>query len=144
MCGEQCNDTAPHLPSNALLFDFNGERKLIFAPRVNSRNDQTNCAADHGLAVMVFALCSVVVLCCRCACVCINVRVVIYGNSRQCGHYCGNPGYPAQPSGRNSTRLSEEEDSATPPLHKQEEHFGETQVTAFHEKQNTSREVKSR
>lgn len=76
-----------------------------------------NCAADRGLAVTVFALCPVIVLCCRCACMCINVRVVIYGISSQCGRYRGNTGHPIQPSGSHHDHLSEEEDSATPPFH---------------------------
>ena len=79
-----------------------------------------------GLAVTV--LCPVIVLCCRRACVCINVRVVICGISRQCVHYCGNPGHPGQPSGDHRRHLLEEEDSAAPPLHEQEEHAGENQV----------------
>ena len=89
----------------------------------------TNCAADRGLAVTVFASCLLIVLCCRCACVCINVRVVIYGISRQRGHYRVDPRHPDQPPGNNRDRLSEEEDPAAPPLHQQEEHVGETQVT---------------
>lgn len=72
--------------------------------------------------------CPVTVLCCRCACVCINVRVVICGISRQCAHYCGNPGHPDQPPGSHSCHLFEEEDSAAPSLWQQEEHAGETQV----------------
>ena len=59
---------------------------------------------------------------------CINVRVVIYGISRQRGRYRGNPGHPGQPPGRHRDHLCEEEDSAATPLRQQEEHLGETQV----------------
>lgn len=60
---------------------------------------------------------------------CINVRVVIYGISSQCGRYRGNTGRPVRPSVSHNDHLSEEEDSATPPFHQQEELVGEIQVT---------------
>lgn len=85
---------------------------------MRSRSEQrnVNCPAAL-LAVTVFTLCPVTVLCCRCACVCINVRVVIYGISRQRANYRGNPGHPGEPPGSHRNHLSEEEDSAAFPLH---------------------------
>uniref|UniRef100_A0A8C5GWH4 Disintegrin and metalloproteinase domain-containing protein 12-like n=1 Tax=Gouania willdenowi TaxID=441366 RepID=A0A8C5GWH4_GOUWI len=72
---------------------------------------------------------------CRCACVCINVRVVICGISRQCAHYCGNPGYPGHPAHSHRHRLCEEEDSAASHVPQQEGHAGQIQVLRpFHVK----------
>lgn len=90
-----------------------------------------NCAADR-------TFCPVTVLCCRCAYLCINVRVVIYGISSQCGRYRGNTGRPVRPSVSHNDHLSEEEDSATPPFHQQEELVGEIQVTNKALKKNTN------
>lgn len=97
---------------------------------------QKVCCSSCAHYLAVTAVFPVIVLCCRCACVCINVRVVVYGISRQCAHYRGGPGHPGWSAGGHSDRLSEEENSAASVLQPQKDHSGKTQVMPFRQKKN--------